>query len=86
MTSDKENPEIIYPCQWTYSVMGHDEEDLRLCIGEVMRGRAHKVTLGRQSAGKKYIALHVDVWVVDEADRDALFEAFRDHPKVKFVL
>jgi hypothetical protein len=30
--------------------------------------------------------MHVDVWVVDEADRNALFEAFRDHPKVKFVL
>jgi len=86
MASEEEKPEIIYPCQWTYSVMGHDEEDLRLCIGEVMRGRVHQVTLGRQSAGKKYIALHVDVRVAGEADRNALFEAFRTHPKVKFVL
>jgi putative lipoic acid-binding regulatory protein len=86
MTLGKEKPEIIYPCQWTYSVMGQDEEDLRLCIGEVLLGRKHSVVFARQSTGKKYTAMHVDVWVVDEADRNSLFEAFRDHPKVKFVL
>jgi putative lipoic acid-binding regulatory protein len=86
MSFEQKKPEIVYPCQWTYSVMGRDEEDLRLCIGEVIRGRKHQVSFARQSSGKKYTAMHVDVWVVDESDRDALFEAFRDHPKVKFVL
>ena len=40
--SEQQKPEIIYPCQWTYSIMGQDEEDLLLCVGEVMRGREHK--------------------------------------------
>ncbi len=66
--------------------MGQDEEDLLLVVGEIMRGRPHKTSFGQQSPHKKYTAMHVDVVVNDKEDRDALFEAFRDHPKVKFVL
>ncbi len=51
-----------------------------------MRGREHKKSFARQSPHKKYTAMHVDVLVNDETDRDQLFIAFRDHPKVKFVL
>ncbi len=66
--------------------MGQDEEDLLLCVGEVMRGRPHKKSFGRQSPHKKYTSMHVDVLVNDEADRDTLFNAFKHHPTVKFVL
>jgi len=83
---DEQKPEIIYPCVWTYSVMGQDEEDLLLVVGEIMRGREHKTSFARQTPHKKYTAMHVDVLVQDKADRDALFDAFKDHPKVKFVL
>lgn len=67
-------------------MIGQDEEDLLLCVGEIMRGREHKVSFARQSPHKKYTAMHVDVQVVDKDDRDTLFQKFRDHPKVKFVL
>jgi uncharacterized protein len=86
MDYEKKKPEIIYPCLWTYSVIGQDEEDLLLVVGEIMRGREHKTSFARQSPHKKYTAMHVDVTVADAADRNALFAAFRDHPKVKFVL
>ena len=86
MDHEKKKPEIVYPCLWTYSVIGQDEEDLLLVVGEVMRGRDPKTSFARQSPHKKYTAMHVDVMVADQDDRDALFQAFRDHPKVKFVL
>ena len=66
--------------------MGLDEEDLRLCVGEILHGRPHKVLFSRQSPEKKYTALHVEIMVSDQADRDQLFVAFRQHPTVKFVL
>jgi putative lipoic acid-binding regulatory protein len=79
-------PEIVYPCQWEYAVMGLDEEDLLLCAGEILRGRPHKVSFSRQSPGKKYTAMHIDVRVESEQDRNEIFEAFKTHAKVKFVL
>ena len=86
MDPEKKKPEVIYPCLWTYSVIGQDEEDLRLCVGEVLRGRPHKVSFGQQSPEKKYTAMRVDLTVDNQSDRDQLFHAFRQHPKVKFVL
>ena len=86
MDEKKKKPEVSYPCQWTYAIIGQDEEDLLLCIGEILRGRKHTATFARQSPQKKYTALHIDILVESQRDRDELFTAFRDHPKVKFVL
>jgi uncharacterized protein len=81
-----ERPLIEYPCSWTYAVIGIDEEELRLVIGSTLRGRRHKVTFSRLSRGKKYTAMHIELRVESEEDRDALFQAFQSHPKVKYVL
>ena len=79
-------PEIHYPCWWTYAIIGADEEDLRMAIGEVTAGTQHRVKFSRQSAEKHYVSLHIEVYVESEEQRNAVFDAFSHHEKIKFVL
>lgn len=84
MTS--ETPHIDYPCWWTYAVIGGDEEDLRMAVATVVRGRQHKVHFSKLSAHGKYSSLHVELWVENEEERNAAFEEFRTNPNVRMVL
>jgi len=79
-------PQIEYPCWWTYTLIGPDEEALRLAIGELTRGERSKIEFSKISAHRKYVSLHVHVWVESSEKRDALFQAFKNHPSVKMLL
>ena len=79
-------PIIVYPCRWTFAVMGTDDETLRAAIATVILPRAYEVSFSKKSPGAKYRSLHVQTVVESEADRDALFHALRQHPAVKMVL
>jgi putative lipoic acid-binding regulatory protein len=81
-----EKPHIEYPCWWTYAIMGKDEEDLRLAVGEVTKGVPHRVAFSKMSAQKRYVSLHVEIHVASEEERDRLFQAFKSHPRVRAVL
>jgi putative lipoic acid-binding regulatory protein len=77
---------VEYPCWWTYAIIGPDEEGLRLAAGSVTRGHQHKVTFSKESQNKKYVSLHVEIWVTSQKQRDELFRTFQDHPQVRMVL
>lgn len=77
---------VEYPCWWTYAIIGPDEETLRLAVGTITRGTQHRVAFSKQSEHKKYVSLHVEVWVNNEPERNDLFEAFKTHDAVKMVL
>jgi putative lipoic acid-binding regulatory protein len=81
-----EKPQIEYPCWWTYAILGPDEEDLRLVVGEVAKGTPHRVKFSKMSAQKRYTSLHIEIYVNSEEERNQFFQAFQSHPRVKFVL
>ncbi len=72
-----EKPAIVYPCWWTYALIGPDEEGIRLAIGAITQGTQHKVQFSKQSKEKNYVSLHVEVWVISEEQRNELFQAFK---------
>jgi putative lipoic acid-binding regulatory protein len=79
-------PEIIYPCWWTYAIIGPDEEQLRLAVGKVTRNTRHRVAFSKESPKKRYVSLHVEVWVATQDERDSFFQAFIDHPDIRMVI
>jgi putative lipoic acid-binding regulatory protein len=79
-------PEVVYPCWWTYALIGPDEETLRLAVGDVAKGEKFTVKFSKASETKKYVSLHVDLWVDSAEKRDRLFQAFKTHPQVRMVL
>ena len=79
-------PEIDYPCQWEFKVIGTDEAALRRAIGQIVGDRVHQLSVSNRSSGGKYCSLRLEVHVEDEASRNALFEALRDHEDVTTLL
>ena len=77
---------VEYPCWWTYALIGPDEEGLRLAIGAVTKGVQHKVNFSKESVHKKYVSLHVEVWVESEEQRNRFFQTFKADNRVRMVL
>jgi len=83
-TPDK--PQIDYPTQWGFKLIGRDQEALRQAIRDVMGDREHLCHLGHSSRTGKFHTWNATCTVEHEADRDALFKAFADHDAVEMVI
>ena len=83
---DNTRPNIDYPTQWTYTVIGVDRSLLEHAIAEVVQERSHQVALSNLSAKGRYVSLSLKLIVLNEEERLRIFEGLRDHPGVKIVL
>jgi putative lipoic acid-binding regulatory protein len=85
--ADKDcTPEIDYPSQWGYKVIGRDREFLYHAVAEVMAGSVHTVTPSHSSKSGVYHCLNVETTVESEPARLALYERLRRHPAILMVL
>ncbi len=83
---NNQKPDLDYPCEWEYRVIGRREADLRGAISEVIQERTHTVALSNRSSGGKYTCLNVQMVVRDEEERVGIYHALRTHPATKLVL
>ncbi len=81
-----ERPEIEYPCEWGYKIIGRDRDALEAVIGEVMGERAYTQREGNSSSKGNFHSLNMRCQVESEEDRNAIFKAFQDHTDVKMVM
>jgi putative lipoic acid-binding regulatory protein len=84
--NQKDNPDIDYPCRWTYKVIGFDEDLLRRTIAGILTDQPYRITVSHSSKTGKYICLNLLTEVSNEKNRIATYEALRNHPAVKIVL
>jgi putative lipoic acid-binding regulatory protein len=83
---DQDRPEIDYPVEWTYKVVGRDEERLRAAIVGAVGGAEHTIRSSNRSSAGKYLSLELVVRVESEERRLAIGNALHVHADVKFVL
>lgn len=83
---EKDRPEIVYPCQWQYKVIGKDEELVQKAINEICAPTPTVVNLSNQSSSGKYYSFNVELEVKDEKQRDELFGAFQNHSDITMVI
>ena len=81
-----ERPEINYPCEWGYKIIGLSEESLETAVFETIGSREYTSGKGRSSSKGKFYALTITCEVASEEDRNAIFKAFQDHSAVKMVI
>ena len=81
-----DHPNIEYPCQWSYRVIGTSEYELRQAASECIDVPEVDISLSNHSAKGTYISLNIAVQVQSELMRDCFFMALKDHPAVKFIL
>jgi putative lipoic acid-binding regulatory protein len=82
----EQQPEIEYPCTWTYRVIAADAVGTAHAIRSRLGTRPHRLSEGRTSRTGRYASLELELEVADAADRDELFAALSAMDGVRFVL
>ncbi|RDU61086.1 HP0495 family protein [Helicobacter marmotae] len=85
MNLDIPKPDIHYPCQWEYCVIGSNEALLRELIFEIMP-REYSMKLGKRSSNGRFVSLHVSLEVQNKEERDHIFTQLSQNEHIKMVL
>lgn len=79
-------PDISYPCQWEYTVIGTDQRLLTEVIATVCAPETPTIALSNTSSGGRYCSLKASLTVTSETMRTEIFKLISAHPDVKLVI
>ncbi|MFZ1281191.1 MAG: DUF493 domain-containing protein [Ignavibacteriaceae bacterium] len=79
-------PNIKYPCNWDYKVIGTNVDEMIKAIEEVVEGFEFKISSSNVSSKGKYFSLNLKVFVTSEEVRDIIFAKLKENQFVKMVL
>ncbi|EJF07301.1 hypothetical protein ThvES_00006180 [Thiovulum sp. ES] len=79
-------PDIEYPTEWRYKVIGLVENEMRKTIDEVLETKKYDLRFSRASKGGKFTSLEVKTVVDSEEERDQIFKDLQKSPAVKMVI
>jgi len=82
----KKRPEIKYPCEWRYKLIGQDRDKLEACVFDIMAQKEYTSSAGNISKNGKFVSMNVSCNVDSEEERNTLFKEFQDHEDVKMVI
>ncbi len=82
----QEKPEINYPTEWGYKIIGRDKEKLQKCIKEVMGEKSHSTKDGNASKTGKFHSYNASCTVESEEERNRIFKQFEAHDDVEMVI
>lgn len=85
LDSNSKKPNIIYPCDWNYKIIGTDVDEIIKVIEEAVAGMEYKILSSNVSANGKYFSLNLTVNVPSEIIRDLIFEKIESNEFVKFI-
>lgn len=86
LDSNSKKPEIEYPCDWHYKIIGSDVDEMIIAIEQTVVGMEYKITSSNVSSKGKYFSLNLQVFVSSEAIRDIIFEKLNTSEYIKMVL
>jgi putative lipoic acid-binding regulatory protein len=82
----KTKPDITYPTQWSYKLIGRDLNALIDAVKDVMKNRPHTCTQGNSSKNGKFHSYNTTSTVASEEDRNQIFKAFEEHKDIEMVI
>ena len=86
LDNNSERPELQYPCEWTYKVIGKDVDKLITAIETSSLDLAYEVTPSNVSKNENYFSLNFKVTVPSEAARDLIYQKLKDNSDIIMVL
>ena len=78
-------PQIDYPTQWEYRIVGKDKKELE----EIVKGifpSSYTLKDGNTSKGGKFVSIVVSTEVESEEERNEIFAKLKNHPQISMVL
>jgi hypothetical protein len=86
LDSDRRKPDINYPCNWDYKIIGTDLDQMIEAIELIVEGMDYKISFSNVSAQGNYFSLNLTVFVNSEIIRDIIFSKLVESKFIKFVL
>jgi uncharacterized protein len=86
LDSNSERPELKYPCEWIYKVIGKNIDKLIAAIESASLDLDYEVTPSNISKYENYFSLNFKVMVPSEAARDLIYQKLKDNNDVIMVL
>lgn len=77
---------LDYPCEWEYKLFVPKEYDVHCIIQEIIDERLHTIKPSQASKNGSYMSYSVTLLVHNDDERTMLFQAFKSHQHIKFVL
>ncbi|MCP4176930.1 MAG: DUF493 domain-containing protein [bacterium] len=82
----KEKLEIIYPCDWSYKIIGLTEDSVKKAVSDIFNKTAFTINKSKQSKTGKYVSFSVNTTLQSAEEKDSLFKKLNNHKDIKFVL
>jgi len=79
-------PEISYPCNWEYRVIGTDRRRLTEIILSACDPAVPTIRDGNRSSQGRYCSVNAIVEVTSEDMRLAIFARLSNNPEIKLVI
>ena len=86
LDSNSKKPNINYPCEWNYKVIGTNVDEMIKAIEYAVEGMDFKIASSNVSSKGKYFSLKLEVYVTSEIIRDIIFAKLKANEFVKIVL
>jgi putative lipoic acid-binding regulatory protein len=86
LDSSEQKPNIIYPCDWNYRVIGTDVGEMIKAIEIAVAGMEYEINSSNVSSRGNYFSLNLKVYVTSEVIRDIIFAKIESSDYVKMVL
>jgi putative lipoic acid-binding regulatory protein len=86
MILDSNNrPEITYPCEWSYKIIGNNIDKILEAIENAVSGLKYDVTPSNISKNGNYYSLNLKLTVPNEVIRDLIYQKLDSSESIKIV-
>ncbi len=83
---EQEKPDITYPCQWSYRIIGTHEAPIKNSVEALVTDKKYKLVSSNTSSSGKYVSMALSLIVDTEEERLSLFNALKANDEIKMVL
>jgi putative lipoic acid-binding regulatory protein len=78
-------PEINYPCEWSYKIIGNNIDKILEAIESAVSGLNYDVTPSNISKNGNYYSLNLTLTVPNEVVRDIIYQKLDSSEFIKIV-
>ncbi|MGQ9644769.1 MAG: HP0495 family protein [Ignavibacterium sp.] len=86
LDENSKRPEIVYPCNWDYKIIGTDVSEMIKIIEEAVGDLSYEISPSNISRKGNYFSLNLTVFVPSEIVRDIIFQKVSSSAFVKIVI
>jgi len=86
LDSNSKKPNINYPCNWDYKIIGTSVDEMIKDIELIAEGMEYEISSSKVSSKGNYFSLNLKVFVTSEVIRDIIFAKLESSEFVKMVI